>query len=116
MVFVARAVFSRRLTERRPAWCFSNKVFFVKTHFRHQGHGKPAAEVAAFGACSDMCREKVQGDVHQQETPSASMAPTRAAVEKPSAQVESAGAGILAKQAVLHQRTLRGPQQPTAKL
>ena len=31
MVFVARAVFSRRLTERRPAWCFSNKVLSKHT-------------------------------------------------------------------------------------
>ena len=53
-----------------------------------------AAEVQAFNAYAEWCKEQAQDDGHQQETLTASIASTKAAIENDAANVESATADI----------------------
>eukprot|EP00450_Noctiluca_scintillans_P037561 CAMPEP_0194549592 /NCGR_PEP_ID=MMETSP0253-20130528/95285_1 /TAXON_ID=2966 /ORGANISM="Noctiluca scintillans" /LENGTH=308 /DNA_ID=CAMNT_0039397023 /DNA_START=76 /DNA_END=1000 /DNA_ORIENTATION=- len=56
--------------------------------------GDAAAEVKAFNAYAEWCKEQAQDDGHQHETLSANIASTKAAIQDDAAKAESAGADV----------------------
>jgi len=56
--------------------------------------GDAAAELEAFNAYAEWCKEQAQDDGHQHETLSANIASTQAAIQDDAAKAESAGADV----------------------
>ena len=87
----------------------------------HDLHTKVAAdaavEIEAFNAYAEVCNEQAQDDDHQQETLTASNAPTNAAIEDFAAKTESVAADIssLASQLALADSDLTAASAVTGK-
>ena len=60
----------------------------------HESHRGAAAELEAFNAYAEWCKEQAQDDGHQHETLSADIASTQAAIQDDAAKAESAGADV----------------------